>query len=86
MLKLAFIVTKLLIAYAPFFAFYGKLSPKMCAALSVSIVIMRLICLRFFMQVLYWNLCCSTICVHKVLKLYIFVTKSAMFLSSEFVV
>ena len=53
MLKLAFIVTKLLIAYAPFFAFDGKLSPKMCAALSVSIVIMRLICLRFFMQVLY---------------------------------
>ena len=53
MLKLAFIVTKLLIAYTPFFAFYGKLSPKMCAALSVSIVIIRLICLRFFMQVLY---------------------------------
>ena len=41
------------ISHAPFFAFYGKLSPKMCAALSVSIVIMRLICLRFFMQVLY---------------------------------
>ena len=37
----------------------------MCATLSVSIVIMHLICLRFYMQVLYQNM-------HNVLKLDIF--------------
>ena len=53
MLELAFFGYQ--IAHAPFFAVYGKLSPRMCAALSVRTVIMYLICLRFFIKILYYN-------------------------------
>ena len=84
MLKLACIVTKLLIPYAFFSAFYGKLSPKMCATLSVSIVIMHLFacnsipsCACSFICILRQSVTkmCATLSVSIVLKLAFWVTK-----------